>query len=199
MSLVWHPSENILCFANSDGEVFIYNDFVPQEHLTLLKKPLQPAPFIHDPLAELSVNVRKPLANRADSGDHTRHKRRRTPDSLDDILGSVAGDDESDFIVDDDGAGYADGINGFGKRIHPTLEGLEGPPEKRRATYAAWKPTWREPFQPGSTPWRGNRRYLCKRHDNLWVSASDLSRSQLGGSSLECGSRYSQHGNRRVL
>lgn len=163
MSLAWHPTENILCFANTDGEVFIYTDFVPPEHLPLLKKTLQPAPFIHDPLKEVSANAGKPLANGFHDEMPARNKRHRTPDSLDDILGPDGMDEEEgDFIIDDDGAGYAENINGHGKRPSAGLDEPGAPPGKRRAIGDLWRPRLREPFQPGSTPWRGNRRYLCK-------------------------------------
>ena len=91
---------------------------------------------------------------------HPRQKRKRTPDSLDDVLGLDDGDEEDDFIIDDDGAGYADGVNnGLGKQNFVSLD--DGPLAKRRATYSAWEPKLHQAFQPGSTPWRGNRRYLC--------------------------------------
>jgi chromosome transmission fidelity protein 4 len=166
MSLTWHPSENIVCFATTDGEVFIHPDFVPAEHVPLLQLPLQPAPFIHDPLAEVSANARRPHAQTGDERELvTRQRRRGTPDTLDDLLPTDDADNAVDgdgFIIDDDGAGYAESVNGYGKRRRPSLEGLDGRPEKRRATERLWQPTLHEPFQPGSTPWRGNRRYLCQ-------------------------------------
>jgi chromosome transmission fidelity protein 4 len=65
-------------------------------------------------------------------------------------------DDENDFIVDDDGAGYV--VNGNGKRMLED-DGYDMPDAKR----AAWvgKARHHEAFQPGATPWRGNRKYLC--------------------------------------
>ena len=144
-------------FTTSDGEVYIYADFVPKEFAPLLKKSLQPAPFIHDPLAEINGNIRRPLTNGLKPGG-----RAQTPDSLDEILGSEGEDgDGDDFIVDDDGAGYALGLNGYGKRTNGHLGDLDGLDPKRRATYQAWAPRLHKPFQPGSTPWRGNRKYLC--------------------------------------
>jgi chromosome transmission fidelity protein 4 len=122
----------------------------------------QPAPFIHDPLAEASRN-RRPIANGDKPGirDSRLQLRRGTPDSLDDILGSeVMGDDEDDFIVDDDGAGYAEGVNGNGKRTNGHLGELTARDGKRRG-HGIWEPHIHETFQTGSTPWRGNRKYLC--------------------------------------
>ncbi|KAI9052709.1 hypothetical protein LZ554_002986 [Drepanopeziza brunnea f. sp. 'monogermtubi'] len=157
MDLAWHPTKNLLSFTSTEGEVYIYNDFVPAEHANLIRLPLQPSPFIHDPLSEISANVRRPTAN-GQKDIPNRGLRRGTPDSLDDILGSDIMGDEDDFVVDDDGAGYALGLNGNGKR--PSGEAnISGPISKRRAQN--WEPQYHESFQPGSTPWRGNRKYLC--------------------------------------
>ncbi|KAL2066228.1 hypothetical protein VTL71DRAFT_2299 [Oculimacula yallundae] len=156
MDIAWHPTKNLLSFTNTDGEVYIYNEFVPEEHANLVRLPLQPAPFIHDPLSEISANSRRPVLNGLkDIPD--RGVRRGTPDSLDDILGSDIMGDEDDFVVDDDGAGYALGLNGNGKR--PNGNQISGPISKRRNQN--WEPHYHESFQPGSTPWRGNRKYLC--------------------------------------
>lgn len=158
MDIAWHPTKNLLSFTNTDGEVYIYNDFVPADHAHLVKLPLQPSPFIHDPLSEISANARRPITN-GQKDIPSRGVRRGTPDSLDDILGSDIMGDEDDFVVDDDGAGYALGLNGNGKRPNGGVNALTGPASKRRTQ--AWEPQYHESFQPGSTPWRGNRKYLC--------------------------------------
>jgi chromosome transmission fidelity protein 4 len=158
MDISWHPTKNLLSFTNADGWVYIYNDFVPIEHSHLLELALQPAPFIHDPLTEISANARRPITNGLkDVPD--RGVRRGTPDSLDDILGSDIMGDEDDFVVDDDGAGYALGLNGNGKRPNGDVDPYAGPISKRRTQ--TWEPQYHDSFQPGSTPWRGNRKYLC--------------------------------------
>ncbi|TAQ83798.1 hypothetical protein B7494_g7880 [Chlorociboria aeruginascens] len=158
MDLSWHPSKNLLSFTNTDGEVYIYNDFVPAEHAHLVKLGPQPAPFIHDPLSELSANLRRPNAN-GHKDVALRGARHGSPDSLDDILGSDIMGDEDDFVVDDDGAGYALGLNGNGKRPGDHLDLFGAPMNKRRVQN--WEPQYHECFQPGATPWRGNRKYLC--------------------------------------
>jgi len=63
LAMQWHPTENILSYTNNDGELYIHTDFVPDEHVHLLKQSLQPAPFIHDPLAETSGNAWGPIVN----------------------------------------------------------------------------------------------------------------------------------------
>ncbi|MCJ1416779.1 hypothetical protein MMC32_003117 [Xylographa parallela] len=162
INLVWHPHENMASFATSDGEVYIYADFVIPDFAPLLEKTLQPAPFIHDPLGEISGNTRKSNTNGVKDILETRLKRRGTPDSLDEILGSEGeGHEEDDFVIDDDGAGYALGVNDFGKRSNGHFGDIDGVDPKRRATYQTWKPRIYRSFQPGSTPWRGNRKYLC--------------------------------------
>ena len=141
----------------SDGELFIYENFLQSDISPLLEKALQSAPFIRDPLTETNGNTRKPLTNGHKSIPESRGKRRGTPDSLDSILGPDY--DEDNFVSDDDGAGYANGINGNGKRTNGHLEDYDDFDHKRQASL--WQPRLHHSFQPGSTPWRGNRRYLC--------------------------------------
>ncbi|SZF04962.1 unnamed protein product [Blumeria hordei] len=145
MDLAWHPSRNLFSFSNTEGEVYIYNNFVPSEYSNLLELPLQPAPFYHDPL-------------HSQSNLPIRSTRRQSQDSLDDILGPELIDDEDDFVVDDDGAGYALGRNQNGKRTHAELENFESDSKR---LHQSWEPKIHKSFQPGSTPWRGNRKYLC--------------------------------------
>ncbi|TKA68974.1 hypothetical protein B0A49_06456 [Cryomyces minteri] len=161
LALAWHPTENILSYTNNDGELFIHTDFVPSKDAPVLRKALQPAPFIHDPLAETSENARRPPTNGVKNGISNRHVRRGTPDSLDEIMGADGESELGDFIEDDDGAGYAEQVNGHGKRPNGHLDALDIPSGKRRAAYGTWQPQVHPPFQAGSTPWRGNRKYLC--------------------------------------
>jgi chromosome transmission fidelity protein 4 len=157
INLAWHPSSNLLSFTTSDGELFIHEDFVPREYKPLLDKTLISAPLNAGPLTETSGNIRKPMVSRPKSGGEERPRRYGSPDSLDDLLGSM--DEGDDFVEDDDGAGYAEDININGKRTNGHLDILNGD-QKRVAPF--WQPTIHPPFQPGSTPWRGNRCYLSK-------------------------------------
>ncbi|KAH7073797.1 WD40-repeat-containing domain protein [Paraphoma chrysanthemicola] len=174
LAMAWHPTENILSYTNNEGELFIHTGIVPEDHLPLLEKSTVSAPFFHDP-AEGRAGV-APAPQKLANGIKTTLPERRpaqrdgTPDSLDDLLGPDFRDDEADedgdeemndFVVDDDGAGYAPAINGHGKRPNPHVNGVE-PSFKRRATSSAlFRPQIHEPFQPGATPWRGSRRLLC--------------------------------------
>lgn len=152
MDIAWHPTKNIVSFTNSDGEVYIHPDFVPEQHATLLFLSKQPAPFIHDPLSEISTNVRRPEAN--GFKPMVSRPRRDSAGSYDSLMDGPLPEDE-DFVVDDDGAGYV--INGNGKRLHDGVDVFGEPLSKRRNVEIEYH----EAFQPGSTPWRGNRKYLC--------------------------------------
>lgn len=154
INLVWHPTDNSLSFTTSDGELFIHENFVPSEYRPLLDKTLDAAPLLSNPNTEIS---RTPLANGA-KVDLESRRRQGTPDSLDDILGMD--EDGDNFIEDDDGAGYTEGVNEFGKRTSGHLDDPDGHKDKRLLS-GFWQPKAHTPFQPGNTPWRGNRRYLC--------------------------------------
>ncbi|KAL8808708.1 MAG: hypothetical protein Q9200_004100 [Gallowayella weberi] len=161
INIAWHPHDNIFSFVTSEGELFIYPNFLSSDNAQHLQRPLQSAPFIHDPLSETFGSTRRSLTNGLRRPSDDRARRKGTPDSLDDILGPQSEGEEDDFVEDDDGAGYLDDINGYGKRNYDHVDGLEGPEVKRRATHQSWQPRIHQSFQPGSTPWRGNRRYLC--------------------------------------
>ncbi|KAF2717943.1 WD40 repeat-like protein [Polychaeton citri CBS 116435] len=150
LGLHWHPVENILSYTTTFGELFIRDNFVPAENERLLQIDLQAAPLNKDPLSEVSGNARKQPNGVSKNG---RHDNRYVDNLLDDAMSDDAG-----FVEDDDGAGYADIPNHNGKR---TANGFSVPQPKRQANQPVWQPEIHEPFQPGSTPWKGNRRYLC--------------------------------------
>ncbi|KAF3766322.1 WD40 repeat-like protein [Cryphonectria parasitica EP155] len=152
MDLAWHPTNNLLSFTTTSGEVYICPDFISDQFAILLKMPKQPAPFIHDPLSEVSANVRRPLAN----GLKPRPPAARTEltDDLDSLLDDGFGEEDDGFVVDDDGAGYT-----LGQKRPADDDDLFGDHPNKRANLL--RPQYHEAFQPGSTPWRGNRKYLC--------------------------------------
>ncbi|KAL7932339.1 WD40-repeat-containing domain protein [Trichoderma chlorosporum] len=155
IDLAWHPSKNILSFTTTEGEVYIYPDFLSDQYSPMLKLPVQPAPFIHDPLLEISANRRAPAAN-GQKRDIPTRPRRDSLGSLDSYLEdeNYADGDDDGFVVDDDGAGYTTGQ----KRARGDEVGGGDYANKRRHLL---DPQYHEAFQPGSTPWRGNRKYLC--------------------------------------
>ncbi|KJR85438.1 chromatin-binding protein CTF4 [Sporothrix schenckii 1099-18] len=182
----WHPTNNLVAFTNGEGEVYIYPDFITAQYAVLLRLPTQPSPFIHDPLGEISANglARRPQQQRPDgsrnaggaeqSGLVAREAVEGDDDDedLDSLLNGddydMMADDDDGFVVDDDGAGYTmAGANGGRKRPHDGDSGLLPVRGAKRAGGAGaggralWQPQYHPAFQPGSTPWRGNRKYLC--------------------------------------
>lgn len=158
LSIHWHPADNVLSYTNANGELFMRPEFVPDEHARLLKVVLQPAPMNGDALADISGNARKPTSNHAKPAANGAWGAQSENDYIDGLLDDAMSQDGADFIEDDDGAGYAEVPNPNGKRV---ANSIEGPRTKRPAAYPVWQPQLHEAFQPGSTPWKGNRRYLC--------------------------------------
>ena len=150
LNIDWHnKGENLFCWANSWGEVYITPNFLKNEaHIELLKAPQDKPGDTQQQkpvqALEARTNGVKPLVNG--------RPRARSPDSLDDYL-AEPGDD---WIDDDDGAGYK---NENGKRPNGHLPQSNGHIEKR-SRQGLWQPQIHESFQPGATPWRGNRKYL---------------------------------------
>ena len=155
LNVTWHRgSQNIFNWTNSWGEAYIIPGFLKDpEHIKLLNGPQERAPFYHDPQDEntVALNGRKPYLNGYD-------RRAGTPDSWDEMIRPDldVGVDDLEWIDDDDGAGYT---NGNGKRTNGHLGQPNSHMHKRRQP--VWQPRIHEPFQPGATPWRGNRKYLC--------------------------------------
>ncbi|KAJ5937171.1 hypothetical protein N7454_004826, partial [Penicillium verhagenii] len=158
INLAWHPNNNSASFTTSDGELFIWDKFVPKAYEAHLQKALQAAPIYPGPLNDISNNVQQTLTDRSREAIK-RAALRAPPDELDDILGDDM-DMEDNFVEDDDGAGYLEDLNEYGKRNGDHLDDLDGPLGKRIQSGIA-KPKSHPPIQPGSTPWAGSRRYLC--------------------------------------
>ncbi|ROT42343.1 minichromosome loss protein [Sodiomyces alkalinus F11] len=170
IDISWHPTDNLISFTTSDGEVYICPQFVNEQFASLVKLPKQPAPFIHDPLEEIST-IRRPL--QADRNGIPARPRRVSLGSLDSFLNGddddrdghgalgLDGDDLDDFVVDDDGAGYTTGRKRPLGDTDPFDDGAYGDPAAKRRRHLLLNSRYHEPFQPGSTPWRGNRKYLC--------------------------------------
>lgn len=148
--LAWHPTENAISFTTNQGQLFTLPKPVPEPYEALRKKSIQAAPLLND--EQQTTRTERPLAKNAASAP----QRKRSPDrdSVDDLFGGNG--EVEDWLEDDDGAGYGE-TNANGKRSAGPLESLS---LNKRHAYSAWSPEIHESFQPGSTPWRGSRRYL---------------------------------------
>ncbi|PWW74830.1 WD40 repeat-like protein [Tuber magnatum] len=152
VSLAWHPKHNAISFTTSRGELYTLPNAVPDDRAFRLKLTIRPAPLLSGsgPSTVLE-NRSKPPPPRRRAG---------SVDSLDDILGGGMDDDLDDFIIDDDGAGYLEPSKGR-KRGSEHLDAIAHGSKRPAYGMAMWSPEIHEPFQPGSTPWKGKRRYLC--------------------------------------
>ncbi|RVD88494.1 uncharacterized protein DFL_002677 [Arthrobotrys flagrans] len=149
-SISWHPTENVITYGTNQGTVYIQPEPLSSDHEKTLKLHLQPAPGFLPAGADFAR-----LERRAEQKEGRPNRQEKT--SVDDILAELEGDDEDDWLEDDDGAGYGE-RNENGKR---TASGFSlGVPSIKRHAYGSWSPDIHEPMQPGSTPWRGDRRYL---------------------------------------
>ncbi|KAK3304356.1 WD40-repeat-containing domain protein [Chaetomium strumarium] len=155
IDIAWHPTQNLASFTTSDGEVFICPDFVSEQFVSMLRLPRQPAPFIHDPLEETAANGRRQEPARTALPSRPRPG---SLDDFDDLLDDEYGNDDDGFVVDDDGAGYVMPAHAPRKRAADD-DGIFGQRPNKRGNFV--QPEIHGPFQPGSTPWRGNRKYLC--------------------------------------
>lgn len=160
VALAWHPRENVISFTTNQGQLYTLPTVVPQDQAWLLELSTRTAP-LKDAAAPVIVE------NRANAPPR---QRKRSP-ALHEILGGEedvdededdyggGDDDEDNFVVDDDSGGYAE-TNVNGKRGNTHLPPSNLTVAKRRA-FDVWSPETHTSFQPGSTPWRGKRRYLC--------------------------------------
>ena len=137
VALAWHPTSNALSFTTSQGQLYRWKNCIPSSY-----------PPSHGPMKRAPTN---PL-HHADSETSLS----RSPSILS-RQGGYMDDDDDDFVIDDDGAGYVPA--GARKRSAPWDERDS---IKRRAT--DFRVRFHPPFQSGSTPWRGNRRYLSMCH-----------------------------------
>jgi len=139
VALAWHPTSNTLSFTTSQGQLYRWKDCIPSTHpqsYGSISKAPKPISYSSDPPSSRSPSIL------------SRGSRGRYFD-----------EDETDddaFIVDDDGAGY---VPSRKRRMDtwgdPTIG--DYPSKRGRAEFQV---KIHEPFQSGSTPWKGNRRYL---------------------------------------
>lgn len=174
LDMQWHPKDNVLSYTNNKGELFIREDFVPSEFRSILKAGPHPAPLKGDPLSEISGNAQKQSKNLAERSVFG-YQKSAEDQYLDDLLGPDAASDDEEldgFIEDDDGAGYAEVSNAYGKRPAAAHGGSR---QKRPAVGDAWQPAIHPALQSGSTPWKGDRRYLCLNLTGfIWTVKQDM-------------------------
>ncbi|KAI8978018.1 WD40-repeat-containing domain protein [Pilobolus umbonatus] len=159
----WHPTENILAFTTVNGDIYFWNDVIPNEskypHPALLMNPKKEAsketPQTTSPTNILRKKNHKSLLDAAEVDDATEEDVEME-------------EDLDDFVIDDDGAGYAETWEEKRQRlekqtlqsrskVHQPMVDLEPP----------------NAFQPGETPFHppdesntfepedGERRYLA--------------------------------------
>lgn len=147
MALAWHPFSNTLSFTTSQGQLYRWKDCIPNSYS-----------------ASYGPTKRAPTLNGNINTDSTETSVSRSPSILSrpDVDVDPFGEDEDDdFIIDDDGAGYVP--------LHSRKRGAEwdDAPYSKRGRGDVGTMSFRvkthEPFQSGSTPWRGNRRYLSNK------------------------------------
>ncbi|KAI5800257.1 WD40-repeat-containing domain protein [Peziza echinospora] len=147
--IAWHPKENTLSLTNHNGELVTISDVVPEDKAELLQASLQPAPLLY-------TDVEVPDNSRA-IAPAPRRRRSLSRDPIDELLGFDDDEGDDGFIEDDDNGGYVK-QRPNGKRAYDYL--TEDLPGSKRRAYDAWSPQIHDALQSGSTPWRGNRRYL---------------------------------------
>ncbi|KAJ2488959.1 DNA polymerase alpha accessory factor Mcl1 [Coemansia sp. RSA 2050] len=134
----WNPQSNMLAFSDCTGAMYIWDDVIPTEQG-------HAAPFERALADAVTLGKDKLMS---DLFDDTATADRASEDGMDededegDFLdaGDATADAMDDFVVDDDGAGYA---------------------ERQAPRWTAVAASEVQCFQPGSTPWLGSRRYLA--------------------------------------
>jgi chromosome transmission fidelity protein 4 len=139
VALAWHPTTNTLSFTTSQGQLYRWKDCIPSTH---------PASFGSVKRAPLNNHVHTTSTETSLSRSPSILSRTHEQDEM--------FDEDDDFIVDDDGAGYVPAHN----RKRNGDWGDEPYSKRGRSEYSSFRVKPHAPFQSGSTPWKGNRRYL---------------------------------------
>ncbi|KAJ3291183.1 hypothetical protein HK104_006291 [Borealophlyctis nickersoniae] len=162
-AFAWHPKENDICFTDIMGRMLYWKDVMSlsdgQVHPATARTSVNPA------LAKLfdDDSSSKPFESWDNFGGRLETEQPKATDAND----SDADEDDDDFVVDDDGAGYAEALEGPGqfrkyhekgkKRVLKQLSRDFPLPTRGLGIYDA---DIQDPFQPGATPMKNNRRYL---------------------------------------
>lgn len=171
IGLAWHPTQNHFSFSCSDGLVYIHDNFIPAAYESMLGRPLQSTPLLREPVQETNRNAQPTRVvddrRKVNQFDNPADAPVVLPFAVDeterlsDLLGS---DSEDDFVVDDENGDYSEpNING--KREYTNGDGRIPKRHQTNGHESSYPAIGRSkpypPFQPSSTPWTGNRRYLC--------------------------------------
>ncbi|KAI5310241.1 hypothetical protein KEM55_000086 [Ascosphaera atra] len=158
INFAWHPTENVLAFVTTDGELFIYNGFVPPERVLYIDTTSVSAPLLEGRSSPNDEHAGAVMG---------KHGRLGSSDLADNILNYVSMDGGEDDFGDDYGSGaYTDAR----RKKRPVEDDMHAHASKRRSGLL-WESQRHHPFQPGSTPWSGDRRYLCGLNvcpHNMW-------------------------------
>lgn len=142
IALAWHPISNTLSFTTSQGQLYRWKECIPQTH-----------PPSHGTLKKA------PTLNNQIRTNSSETSFSRSPSILSRTNNDPFEDEDDDFVVDDDGAGYVPAHNR--KRNAEWDDDSFSRNKRGRNGYTGgFRVKPHEPFQSGSTPWRGNRRYL---------------------------------------
>lgn len=172
ISLAWHPLKNQISFVTNMGQLYTILEVVPEKLDMPFGKSIYPAPLINDPDAgaavprarintfnsevEAKLDGHRPISVRNDGGFE---------DMLDyDDLEEV----QREWIEDDDGAGYipdlvpdSDSMGSPRKRHYANERYADDFASNKRRFVSVLQRTQHEAFQPGSTPFINERRYLA--------------------------------------
>ncbi|KAJ2866550.1 DNA polymerase alpha accessory factor Mcl1 [Coemansia aciculifera] len=134
----WNPRGNMLAFSDCTGAMYIWDDVIPVEqgHAAPFERALADAGSLSKDKLMSDLFDDTATANRASEDGMAEDE--DEGDLLD--AGDATADAMDDFVVDDDGAGYA---------------------ERQAPRWTAVAASEVQCFQPGSTPWIGSRRYLA--------------------------------------
>ncbi|KAK9477812.1 WD40-repeat-containing domain protein [Lipomyces japonicus] len=158
LNLRWHPSKNVISFTTTLGQLYTLAEAITaNRYEPPFGRTVHAAPLINDPTAGVVATSR---TRQATNDDH-----------------SLFEDEVDNWIEDDDGQGYRipDYDDQHGDDVY-----YDGPPSKRQRQFANTSTTTTTavqhlPFQPGSTQWKNNRRYLALNSIGyIWTVEQDL-------------------------
>jgi chromosome transmission fidelity protein 4 len=155
LSIAWHPAANVVSFTTNRGQLYTLAAAIPSDG------PLPYGRITLNGATTSSESIRKSIQMEQDDlfdEEIPEDIRVRAERELEAELAEGV-DEADDWIVDDDGAGYTNGKGNTGQE-----NGNFGPaPKRHKSGNHGYSPNLiqiAEPFSPGNTPWRGNRRYL---------------------------------------